>query len=103
MPLGANVAGLPVCMGNTARSALRRAGQQAHHRRHARLHAELLENVLEMLLEKLSRLQASAAISSFRSFKPCSAMRPARVAMNSPQCARLRGNTYGVVVPSSGV
>ena len=198
MPLGASVAGLPMCMGNTARSASRRAGQQAHHRRHARLHAELLENVLEMLLHrarahvedrgdlrvglarrgplqdfalargesrprgrrrkisldgeadeeqkaaaacrarlgalntvrrprarsqmlsvvtseatrrgsrsspelaKLSRLQASAAIS-FSSFRPCSAMRAARVAMNSPQGARLRGNTYGVVAPSSGV
>src|SRR5712691_8545723 len=52
MPLGAIVAGLPVCMGNTARSALRRAGQQAHHRRHARLHTELFENVLEMLLHR---------------------------------------------------
>src|SRR5712691_1611134 len=52
MPLGAIVAGLPVRMGNTARSALRRAGQQAHHRGHARLHAQLLENVLEMLLDR---------------------------------------------------
>ena len=52
MPLGASVAGLPVCIGNTARSASRRAGQQAHHRRHARLHAELFENVLEMFLHR---------------------------------------------------
>src|SRR5882672_12605111 len=52
MPLGAIVAGLPVVMGNTSRSTLRRTPQQAHHGRHARLHAELLENVLEMLLHR---------------------------------------------------
>src|SRR2546430_17307432 len=56
MPLGASVAGLPMCMGNTARSASRRAGQQAHHRRHARLHAELFENVLEMLRSEERRV-----------------------------------------------
>src|SRR5258705_13665575 len=50
MPLGAIVAGLPVFMGNTSRSTLRRTRQQAHHGRHARLHAEFFENVLEMLL-----------------------------------------------------
>ena len=142
MPLGANVAGLPVFMGNTARSALRRAGQQAHHRRHACLHAELLENVLEMLLDcarthvenavrrprarsqmlsvvtseatrrgnrsspelaKLSRPQASAAIS-FSSFKPCSAMRAARVATDSPQGSRAYVETrMARSCPSSGV
>src|SRR5712671_30658 len=52
MPLGAIVAGLPVCMGNTSRSTLRRTRQQAHHGRHARLHAEFFENVLEMLLHR---------------------------------------------------
>src|SRR5258708_27557183 len=48
MPLGAIVAGLPVCMGNTGGSTLRRTRQQAHHGGHARLHAEFFENVLEM-------------------------------------------------------
>src|SRR5258708_40163351 len=52
MPLGAIVAGLPVCMGNTGGSTLRRTRQQAHHGGHARLHAEFFENVLEMLLHR---------------------------------------------------
>src|SRR5882724_571534 len=52
MPRDAIVGGLPVWIGNTARSGSRRTSQQAHHRRHARLHAELLENVLEMLFDR---------------------------------------------------
>src|SRR5438309_2885973 len=50
MPRDAIVGGLPVSMGNTARSPSRRAGEQTHHRRRARLDAELFENMLEMLL-----------------------------------------------------
>src|SRR5258708_19723493 len=52
MPRVAIVGGLPVWMGNTARSGSRRAGQQAHHGGHARLDSEFFENVLEMLLHR---------------------------------------------------
>ena len=76
MPLGAIVAGLPVCMGNTGRSTLRRTRQQAHHGGHARLHAEFFENVLEMLLHRdQARQPAVRQVMPAPTAQPCGDVR----------------------------